>query len=202
MTKFFRGLADKVLTTDGQIANLTITKVGEELTVHIFGIKGKKDFTATGTPEELDADLLDEIIKTPEKKAGLKTTIIEEEEEEKENIKPNTKKDKVETKAAPKKPVSKKGRKTKVEEEKVDSNHAKELEEALQPEEINEPVFEKDVTLDFKQLMKQGKELFADRKYQGALDIFEKAKELKPGDAEAIMEATKAEKWVKAVSEL
>lgn len=97
MNTFFQELAKAM--KDSESITLKITKTGGDLTV-LSTSKGKKDLIATGTPEEMDTELIQELIKVPVRdkfkavisEVEIEHTEKEEKEEENEEEKPKTEK--------------------------------------------------------------------------------------------------------------
>lgn len=208
MNTFFTELSKSM--TDGQEVNLKITKTGSDLTI-LSTSKEKKDLIASGTPEDMDTELLEAIIATPEKKKGLKTSVLDDETEEKEEeAAPPAGSEKGRAIAKSKKEAEKAAKKGTPKAEKT----AKKKDEVIAEEPGEQPYQEEEqeqkeqteapanTEAEFKELMKQGKELFTAREYEKAMEAFGKAKELKPNDPQAISEHANAEKWVKAVANL
>ena len=215
-TKFFQELS--ALMQDKQIVKITITKVGEDLTILIN--KDAKLINMSGTPEEIDGAFLSHMKISPvtETKELVVTVAdapeVEEEEEEEE---PNqTEKEKKEEKKAGKAKVEKpttvkRDKKEKVKkEEKTDKAHETELKETLTPEETPPPAaeekkvdVEKAKANDFKFFMDAGESAMKERNYNGAVEAYTKAVEYAPdGNTTAKAELEKASKWKKAVDAL
>ncbi len=228
MNKFFTELAAGM--EDKQILTLRITKVGEELTI-LSLTKGKKDVIVTGSPEEVDQNLAGDILSAPAK-TGYTVKVVDndpdnEEEEEGEDSKAdrdNKKADsgKAKTSKGGKKEVAKtstkktaeKGKAVKAEEENevllTAENDVIEEPKVSEPAKVVKAEPKDDsarIDNEFKALIHEGKKVFEDKskgseRYQAAVDIFEKALLLKPGNEEAMAESNKAYKWVKMVAEL
>jgi hypothetical protein len=202
MNTFFTELAKSM--NEGQIIDIKVEKKGEELLFIITTKlrKSNKTLTANGSPEDADVELLNLITAILERKKGLMTTLTEEDDnsndDEKEISKPKKEASKPAKKAAEKsnEPVTT---------ENVDG--PKELPTANAPEEnepkMSQPKIEKTKSdSEFKELMATGKRLLSESKYQLAVETFQLALAIKPGDREAIDESNKAYKWVKAVAAL
>lgn len=134
MNTFFQELAKAM--KDSEIITLKITKVGEELTV-LLTSKGKKDLVASGTPLEMDNELLGAITTVPEK-TGFKATVIEPDEEEEEENEDDKKEEK--PKSEKKTPAKKEVKGKTVKSKDVDNEKMKELQNG--PGNENESGFE------------------------------------------------------------
>lgn len=218
MKPFFKELSE--LLADGQQLELKVTKTGSDLSVH-SQTKGA-NFTATGTPEEFDSELLANLRDAIANKKFTFTIVesgeVKDEEEVIEPEEPNEGQEKQkESKPAKEKKSSKKeASKTNVSQSKEekeeslldDPEHQKELESEKKANvDKAEPKKEipEEKTIEENKLfvyMKQGAKMMDERKYTEALDFFTKACESAPEDKKAIEARDKAAKWVKAMSEL
>lgn len=218
-TNFFQELS--ALMQDKQIVKITITKVGEDLTILIN--KDAKLINMSGTPEEVDGAILSHMKISPvtETKELVVTVAdapeVDEEEEEEEEDSPNqTAEEKKEEKKAGKKKVEKPAtvkrdkKEKEKKEEKTDKAHEKELEETKVGEQTPPPAaeekkvdVEKEKANDFKFFMDAGESAMIQRNYNGAVEAYTKAVEYAPvGNTTAKTELEKANKWKKAVDSL
>lgn len=212
---FFQDLAQ--ILQDKQIVKITITKVGDNLTLLIN--KDNKLIQMTGSPAEVDDGILPHLKVSPTQTTEFTVTttdapeVEEEEEEEEEELTPEEKEKmqlelaaKVKAKKEAKKKPSKKEAKKADEEKKSEGDdiHKKNLGETLVPEvsETTPPPVEGN-SEKFKELMSAGAKALAERKYTDAVGHYEEAMKIAPeGNTSAKTEYERALKWKKAVDSL
>jgi len=173
----FTVIAATELLKDKESIEFKIERTGDELTVMVVPkIANKKAvLTFSGTPEELDNGIINEILKPVEKIKGMISnadTVEIQDTEEKKEAKETKKADhpKAGKKAEVKKPA---------EEKKVDDNAAKKLE--------------------FNQAMLDGETFYNDRKYIESELSYKKASELFPDNTKAKETYEKARVYVNAL---
>ena len=173
----FTAIVAAELLKDKESIDFKIERTGNEFTVMVVPkIEGKKAvLTFSGTPEELDNGIMDEILKPVEKIKGMisnaDTVEIQDAEEKKEVIKA----------PAPKvEKVSKEIKKPKEEKvEKVDT--------------------EADKKKEFNQCLLDGEAFFTDRKYIESEKSYKKATEIFPDNTKAKESYEKTYKYVNAL---
>lgn len=202
-----------MVVTNGKICNANSSP--EEMDIHLIGeiLKmptAKTKFSATISDEkksdkkeeDRDDDAEDE------DSNGDSENDVKEEKPKADKKKATSKGGKKEVAASKK--VSDKSKEIIAEEEETAGPEMEVLPEVKNDTEANVPKVSQPAKADpkaesaridneFKVLMHEGKQLFTERKYQEAVEKFQRALTLKPAEPEALAESNKAYKWVKAL---
>lgn len=225
-TNFFKGLSE--LMGDKQNVRLTVSKVGESLTILV--VKDNKNITFNGTPEEIDDAIMDHLRIAKVEKQEFSVTVSESPESPESPEETKERKCRVcgcteencsqciEKTGGPCHWVEEDLCSACVESKAEDSNPNVEnpdvkdsinnetpsSEEVAAKEPVEKVQEEKQEEIkDFKYYMEQGKAAFEKKKWQDAMDFFMQAINTAPkGNTSARMEYEKAAKWKKATDEL
>ena len=190
MNTFFKILADVLV--DRQEMRLTVKKIGTDLVVSVVPNfkQATQNMEMTGTPEDMDANFLNEIKKPAETKTEFTSTSTEDGENKEEDVDHNegpkkSSKKKDEPKKNSKKPVNK----PKAEEKKeVAAAPVVKAPEGPTPKEK------------FTAHMAEGDKLFAEKKYAESEVEYQHAVDIFPNDRKAGNELNKSKQWARAVS--